>query len=270
MCSCDRRMGRLRVQVLVTDRVQGKQLYMPMNSMEEPVNKLTGSTYGPCDAYAGVQGDGGGDDVLPEQGENPLPRENFRNGKRTPQAGVEVERKWARADYSVPGTRAADKLVQIKSTEGIAMANPLVFEPKKVDPQRELQRRLEAAPREHAEALLVAFDILEEAHRQGLLDMVHGAVGSRDAILGKLAAYAREPVSIDALRNLLALGQMLGSVNPDVLAGALKDAGETMQKRRKAPPRFGDREAAVQRRRTARFGHGGVAAGGAGAGGAEA
>ena len=35
--------GRLKVQVLVTDRVKGKQLYMPMNSVEEPVNKLTGS-----------------------------------------------------------------------------------------------------------------------------------------------------------------------------------------------------------------------------------
>ena len=35
--------GRVRVQVLVSDRVQGKQLYMPMNSVEEPVNMLTSS-----------------------------------------------------------------------------------------------------------------------------------------------------------------------------------------------------------------------------------
>ncbi len=54
--------------------------------------------------------------VLPEQGKNPLPRNNFRNGKRTPQTGVEVERKWKRADYHVPGTQAKDKLVQIAST----------------------------------------------------------------------------------------------------------------------------------------------------------
>ncbi len=55
--------------------------------------------------------------ALPEQGENPLPRKNFRYGKRTPQTGVEVERKWARADYHVPGTQASDKLVQITSTK---------------------------------------------------------------------------------------------------------------------------------------------------------
>jgi len=54
--------------------------------------------------------------VLPEQGDNPLPRKNFRYGKRTPQSGVEVERKWALPGYHLPGTKPADKLVQIAST----------------------------------------------------------------------------------------------------------------------------------------------------------
>ena len=35
--------GEVRVQVLVSDRVQGKQLYMPMNSVDEPVNRMTSS-----------------------------------------------------------------------------------------------------------------------------------------------------------------------------------------------------------------------------------
>src|ERR1700757_3499407 len=37
------RYGQVRVRALVTDRVQGKQLYMPMNSVESPVNRLTSS-----------------------------------------------------------------------------------------------------------------------------------------------------------------------------------------------------------------------------------
>src|ERR1700693_6187258 len=37
------RYGKLRVRALVTDRVTGKQLYMPMNSSESPVNLLTSS-----------------------------------------------------------------------------------------------------------------------------------------------------------------------------------------------------------------------------------
>ena len=42
--------------------------------------------------------------VLPQTGPNPLPPQNFRHGHPTPQTGVEVERKWKRADYTLPGT----------------------------------------------------------------------------------------------------------------------------------------------------------------------
>ena len=40
--------------------------------------------------------------VLPEADESPLPRMNHRFGHPTPQRGVEVERKWQRADYRLP------------------------------------------------------------------------------------------------------------------------------------------------------------------------
>jgi formate dehydrogenase major subunit len=108
--------GKVRVQVLVSDRVRGKQLYMPLNSVLEPVNKLTSSftdreVHTPAYKETAVSMT-----VLPEQGDSPLPRRNFRYGTRTPQTGVEVERKWARADYHVPGSKASDKLVQISST----------------------------------------------------------------------------------------------------------------------------------------------------------
>jgi formate dehydrogenase major subunit len=107
--------GQLKVQVLVTDRVQGKQLYIPMNSVLEPVNKLTGShldraTNTPAYKEISVEMV-----LLEETGENPLPRANFRNGRRTPQMGVEVSRKWDRDDYHLPGTRASDELIQIKT-----------------------------------------------------------------------------------------------------------------------------------------------------------
>ena len=109
--------GRVRVQVVVSDRVQGKQLYMSLNSVEEPVNKVTSShtdrvVHTPAFKETSVSMT-----VLPEQGDNPLPRKNFRYGTRTPQDGVEIERKWKRADYHVPGSSPADKLVQITSTQ---------------------------------------------------------------------------------------------------------------------------------------------------------
>jgi formate dehydrogenase major subunit len=105
------RYGQVRVRALVTDRVQGKQLYMPMNSVESPVNRLTSShtdavTHTPAYKEASVHLK-----VLPEVGESPLPRINHRFGHPTPQHGVEVERKWKRADYRVPG----NGLVQIQT-----------------------------------------------------------------------------------------------------------------------------------------------------------
>jgi len=89
----------------VTDRVQGKELYMPMNSAESPVNRLTSShtdkvTHTPAYKETSVQLH-----VLAEVGENPLPRINHRFGHPTPQKGVEVERKWQRSDYYMPGSQ---------------------------------------------------------------------------------------------------------------------------------------------------------------------
>jgi len=104
------RYGQLRVRALVTDRVQGKELYMPMNSVESPVNRLTSShtdsvTHTPAYKEASVHLR-----VLPEVGASPLPRINHRFGHPTPQHGVEVERKWKRPDYRMPG----NGLVQIQ------------------------------------------------------------------------------------------------------------------------------------------------------------
>ena len=97
------RYGQVRVRALVTDRVHGKDLYMPMNSTESPVNRLTSSntdpvTHTPAYKEAVVRMR-----VLEETGESPLPRVNHRFGHPTPQRGVEVERKWQRPDYRLPG-----------------------------------------------------------------------------------------------------------------------------------------------------------------------
>jgi formate dehydrogenase major subunit len=99
------RYGRVRVRALVTDKVRGRELYMPMNSSEHIVNRLTSSvtdraTHTPAYKETPVKLR-----VLSEPGENPLPRTNFRFGTPTPQRGVEVERKWKRPDYYLPGTR---------------------------------------------------------------------------------------------------------------------------------------------------------------------
>ena len=104
------RYGRVRVRALVTDRVHGKQLYMPMNSVESPINRLTSSHTDPVTHTPAFKEISVHMTVLPEIGSSPLPRTNSRWGHPTPQRGVEVERKWQRADYRTPGPQ----LVQIQ------------------------------------------------------------------------------------------------------------------------------------------------------------
>jgi formate dehydrogenase major subunit len=83
---------------------------MPMNSTESPVNRLTSSHTDPATHTPAYKETSVNMQVLAEVGESPLPRVNSRFGHPTPQEGVEVERKWKRADYRIPGS----ELVQIQ------------------------------------------------------------------------------------------------------------------------------------------------------------
>lgn len=104
------RYGQIRVRAVVTDRVRGKELYVPMNSVANAINRLTSSNTDPVTHTPAFKEVAVKMRVLGEVGESPLPRTNSRWGHPTPQHGVEVERKWQRADYHLPGP----KLFQIE------------------------------------------------------------------------------------------------------------------------------------------------------------
>ena len=128
------RYGKVRVRALVTDRVHGKELYMPMNSVESPINRLTSSHTDPVTHTPAYKETSVKMTILPEIGENPLPRTNSRWGHPTPQQGVEVERKWKRADYRTPGPQ----LVQIqprqaRSRNGNREQDPALIRPSGID-----------------------------------------------------------------------------------------------------------------------------------------
>lgn len=101
------RRGAIKLRALVTDRVQGRELFMPMNSAEEPINRLTSSdvdrdTHTPAYKEVAVRLE-----LLERDGEPPMPRTNPRYGHPTPTGGVEVAGKWARADYLSPAVVVA-------------------------------------------------------------------------------------------------------------------------------------------------------------------
>ncbi|SFL78690.1 formate dehydrogenase subunit alpha [Salibacterium qingdaonense] len=96
--------GAVKLPCLVTERVQKKEVYIPLNDDGDgAVNRLT-SSYADKDtdtpAYKEVRVKM---EVLEEGGTSPLPKINHRFGNPQPQVGVQVEKKWQRSDYTFPG-----------------------------------------------------------------------------------------------------------------------------------------------------------------------
>lgn len=121
------------------------------------------------------------------------------------------------------------------------MANPLPFKPEPVDPSHDLQKRLDQAPIDNAEALLVLWDLLNVSHREGVLDTAVGLVGAKDHIAGKVAEYATLPEAVAGIRNLLAILKIVGSLDPDALnclSNAIDLANLKHDKEQKAPGIF--------------------------------
>lgn len=121
------------------------------------------------------------------------------------------------------------------------MANPIAYKPSPVDPKLELERKLAAAPAQHGEATLVAWDVLQAAHDEGILDAVHGMIGAKDTIAGKLAEYAKLPEGVAGMRNILSFAKILTTLDPEVLnclASALDTAALTHKREVKPPSLF--------------------------------
>jgi len=112
------------------------------------------------------------------------------------------------------------------------MANPLPYKPASVEPSTELDIQVAAAPKKRGEALLAAWDVLETAHQQGMLDALHGAVYAKDTIFGTVAQYAKQQESINAMRNAVALVKILGSLDPEILENVAKAMAEASEEHR--------------------------------------
>ena len=98
--------GAVRLRALITKRVTGKELYVPLNirDPEDAVNHLTGANKDTNTNTPAYKDTAVRLEVLGGDGPTPLPRSNHRYHQATPQQGVEVRRKWARPDYVFPGS----------------------------------------------------------------------------------------------------------------------------------------------------------------------
>jgi uncharacterized protein YjgD (DUF1641 family) len=116
------------------------------------------------------------------------------------------------------------------------MAKPIELMPTPPNARDELKRRLDEAPVEHAEAMLAGYEVLQQLHESGTLDVLRGLLGAGDQVVRHAVGLAIQPEAVDALRNLLVLSKVLSSVNPDVLHRVLSGVPEALAQRPEEDP----------------------------------
>ena len=95
------------------------------------------------------------------------------------------------------------------------MARPIALETQTRDPHAAAKLRLDRAPGDHAEAVLAAYEVLQQLYDRGALEIMNGALAASDEILEKIVANSKTPEAIRAIRNLLACQHVLGSIEPE-------------------------------------------------------
>jgi uncharacterized protein YjgD (DUF1641 family) len=100
----------------------------------------------------------------------------------------------------------------------------------------DIAAKVEQAPAEHGEAILSAYQLLQQLHDTGTLDLLRGMLGAGDAVVNHVVDVISTPQMVNALRNLLALGTVLGNLDPELLHTAIK--GQPEDRDRKAPSLF--------------------------------
>src|SRR5260221_13644299 len=102
------------------------------------------------------------------------------------------------------------------------MAQPIPLEIPPRNPRAELRSRWEQAPEEHAEAVLAAYEVLQQLHERGVLEIMRGALAASNEILEKVVDNARTPEAIRAIRNLLLWRHILGGMEPEWFRGVFQ------------------------------------------------
>ena len=101
------------------------------------------------------------------------------------------------------------------------------------DTKDDLTRKVEAAPTEHAEAVLSGYQLLQQLHDTGTLNLLRGMFGAGDAVVNHVVNIVSAPEMVNILRNGLSLGTMASNIDPDALHTAIH--GKPEERNAKAP-----------------------------------
>jgi uncharacterized protein YjgD (DUF1641 family) len=92
------------------------------------------------------------------------------------------------------------------------------------DSRLDLVRRIESAPREHAEAILEAYDVLQRLHDTGALGLVNGLLSAEDTVIAKVSDVVSSRQAVAALRIAMILGSALTSIDAERVHTAVAEA----------------------------------------------
>jgi uncharacterized protein YjgD (DUF1641 family) len=92
------------------------------------------------------------------------------------------------------------------------------------DSRLDLVRRIESAPREHAEAILEAYDVLQRLHDTGALALVNGLLSAENTVIDKVSDVVSSKQAVTMLRIAMILGGALTSIDADRVHAAVADA----------------------------------------------
>ncbi|HZP05017.1 MAG TPA: hypothetical protein VFB43_08965 [Terracidiphilus sp.] len=97
------------------------------------------------------------------------------------------------------------------------MARPIALETPPRDLRKEREEQLKQAQIDHAEAILNGYELLEQLHKSRAFELLRGVFGTTGDLTEKVATAADTPQSVNAMRNLILLAKMLGSIDPEVM-----------------------------------------------------
>ena len=97
------------------------------------------------------------------------------------------------------------------------MSKAVEMRPQPRPAYEEMQRKLDNAPLDHADAVLNAYRTLQTLHDTNTLDFIRGLLGAGDEVLTQVTSVITTPQSMQAIRNLLVLIDLAGKLSPDAL-----------------------------------------------------
>ena len=78
-----------------------------------------------------------------------------------------------------------------------------------VDARVDLIKKVEAAPVEHAEAVLATYELLQQLHEKGILELLTGLLTAGETVVNHVVGVISSPQAVTAARLGLMKGQSI-------------------------------------------------------------